>query len=264
MATRREKIVGSGCALFFLIAALVLIITGSFIPKWASVRNTTAQGNVSYSLWMREECFGVICHTDHIRVKSTTEDCWVPPGESRQQCKTETKYKIRSDTRCYVANFCNMTWIGDDDLESVSSLLFIAKAFETPAIVSAFISIVLYVIKIVLLVKWPHLKRLHLKAAYLTFGAIAGFAAVIGVIIFCVMLDKDHFRLQWAPYLNCSGGGLFIFFGVGGYLSWRNRSLEEMEDDRSEYEKEFSDHKTSHRPFLDRSISKQSQRSDLV
>lgn len=265
MASRREKIVSAGCAIFFLSAAFVLLIAGSFIPKWTSVKNTTAEGNVSYSLWMREECFGIVCHTDHYVVRSTTERCWTPKDSQKEICKNSIKYEVRADTKCYVANYCNMTWISETEFEAVGSLLFIAKAFETPAIASALVSIVLYVIKIVLLVKKPHVKRLHLKAAYLTFGAIAGFAAVVGIVIFCVMLDKDNFNLLWAPYLNCAGGGLFIFFGVGGYLSWRNRALEDFDDDtRSEYEKEFSDHKNSHRPFLDRSISKQSQRSDAV
>ncbi|KAK7474581.1 hypothetical protein BaRGS_00034165, partial [Batillaria attramentaria] len=114
MASRREKLVSSGCAVFFLIIAFVLITAGSFIPKWTSVRNTTAEGNVSYSLWMREECFGIICHTDHIKVRSTIENCWIPPGSHQQKCETKVEYKIRSDTQCYVANYCNMTWIGDE------------------------------------------------------------------------------------------------------------------------------------------------------
>ncbi|KAK7474600.1 hypothetical protein BaRGS_00034184 [Batillaria attramentaria] len=192
---------------------------------------------------------------------------WFGSGEK------EEEQEQKADKFCFARSpnidtwstfFANSTLNNAHDMESVSSLLFIAKAFETPAIVSSFVSIVLYFIKILLLVKKPHVKRLHLKAAYLTFGAIAGFAAVVGIIIFCVMLDKENYKLLWAPYLNCAGGGLYIFFGVGGYLSWRNSALEDMDDDRSEYEKEFSDHKTSHRPFLDRSVSKQSQRSDAV
>ena len=63
------------------------------------------------------------------------------------------------------------------------------------------------------------------------------------------MLDKDKYNLDWAPYLNCAGGALYVFFGAGGYLSWRNRTAEDFDDDRSEFEKEFSDVKTS-RPFL--------------
>ena len=64
------------------------------------------------------------------------------------------------------------------DFDNVPSLLFVAKAFETPAICAALVSIVLYVIKIALLIKRPDTKRLHLKAAYLTFGAIAGTSVV--------------------------------------------------------------------------------------
>ncbi|KAL8557852.1 hypothetical protein ACOMHN_066469 [Nucella lapillus] len=65
-------------------------------------------------------------------------------------------------------------WEGRDiDIDSVPSLLFVAKAFETPAVCSALLAIVLYIVKIGLLVKRPNVRRLHLKAAYLTFGAIA-------------------------------------------------------------------------------------------
>lgn len=78
------------------------------------------------------------------------------------------------------------------------------------------------------------------------------------------MLDKEQFELQWAPYLNGAGGGLYILFGGGGYLSWRNRaSGDDFDDDRSEYEKEFSEPKTL-RPFLDNSMSRHSTKSEVV
>jgi hypothetical protein len=83
---------------------------------------------------------------------------------------------------------------------------------------------------------------------------------VVGIIIFCVMLDKDVYELLWAPYLNAGGGGIFVFFGVGGYLSWRNRASDEFDDDRSDFEKEFSDVKVS-RPFLDRQTSRTSAKA---
>lgn len=250
MSSRKEKIFTAGCAVVVLVAAAVLIGVGSFLPKWAAVKNTTAEGNVSFSLWAREECFGIVCTSDHTVVKWTHEDCWEDKVTRQQQCKESTGYRMRVDTHCRVANFCNSTWVGNGDFENVPSLLFVAKVFQTPAMCSAVVSIVLYLVKICLLIKRPQLKRLHLKAAYLTFGAIAGFAAVVGVVIFCTMLDKDRFNQGWAPYLNVAGGGIFVLFGVGGYLSWRNRSPDEFDDDRSEYEKEFSDVKGS-RPFLE-------------
>ena len=79
---------------------------------------------------------------------------------------------------------------------------------------------------------------------------------MVGITIFCIMLDKDKYNLDWAPYLNCAGGTLYVFFGAGGYLGWRNRAAEDFDDDRSEFEKEFSDVKISSRPFLDRQTSR--------
>ncbi|XP_076453976.1 uncharacterized protein LOC143289052 isoform X1 [Babylonia areolata] len=180
MSSRKEKMTTAAFVLIVLIMALILITVGSFLPKWASVRNSTAEGNVSYSLWTREECFGIICTTDHVKVQWTNEDCWHDKHTGREVCKKTQGYKMRSDTTCRVANFCNSTWIGEEDIDNVPSLLFVAKAFETPAVCSALLAIVLYIVKIGLLVKRPTARRLHLKAAYLTFGAIAGFAAVGG------------------------------------------------------------------------------------
>ena len=59
------------------------------------------------------------------------------------------------------------------DYEKVPSLLLVSKSFVTPGIVSGVITIILYIVKIVLQLRSP-IKRLHLKAAYLTFAAIAG------------------------------------------------------------------------------------------
>ena len=113
MSSRKEKIVTAGCAIVILIVAAILISVGSFIPKWASVKNKTADGNVSYSLWTREECFGIICVTEHVKVQWTNEDCWPDSITKKQVCRKTSGYKIRSDTTCRVANYCNSTWIGD-------------------------------------------------------------------------------------------------------------------------------------------------------
>ena len=113
MSSRKEKIVTAGCAIVILIVAVILISVGSFIPKWASVKNKTADGNVSYSLWTREECFGIICVTDHVKVQWTNEDCWPDSITKKQVCRKTSGYKIRADTTCRVANYCNSTWIGD-------------------------------------------------------------------------------------------------------------------------------------------------------
>lgn len=110
MSTRKEKLITAGCAIVFLVVAVVLIIAGSLLPRWAAVRNTTAEGNVSFSLWTKEECFGIICHTQKMNVKWTTEECWNDPSDGQRKCQEFSGYKIRSDTKCYEANFCNITW----------------------------------------------------------------------------------------------------------------------------------------------------------
>ncbi|XP_076453978.1 uncharacterized protein LOC143289052 isoform X2 [Babylonia areolata] len=114
MSSRKEKMTTAAFVLIVLIMALILITVGSFLPKWASVRNSTAEGNVSYSLWTREECFGIICTTDHVKVQWTNEDCWHDKHTGREVCKKTQGYKMRSDTTCRVANFCNSTWIGEE------------------------------------------------------------------------------------------------------------------------------------------------------
>ncbi|KAL8588435.1 hypothetical protein ACOMHN_024537 [Nucella lapillus] len=113
MSTRKEKIATAACAALILIIAVLLVAVGSFLPKWASVKNSTAEGNVSYSLWTREECFGIICSTDHVKVQWTKEECWQDKQLGREVCKKTQGYKMRSDTTCRVANFCNYTWIGE-------------------------------------------------------------------------------------------------------------------------------------------------------
>ncbi|KAL8597937.1 hypothetical protein ACOMHN_063833 [Nucella lapillus] len=119
-------------------------------------------------------------------------------------------------------------------MEKTPSMLIAAKAFETPAIFFALVCLVLYVVKIVLLVKGPVAKRNHLKSAYLTFGAIAGVVSIVGVILFCTMLEGDRYRREWAPFLNLSGGIIFFLFGFGGYLRWRDRTADsDFEDDMS-------------------------------
>ena len=113
MSSRREKIATAACAVVILVVAAILIAAGSFVPKWASMKNKTADGNVSYSLWTREECFGVICTTERVKVQWTNEECWHDAGTGREKCKKTSGYKIRADTTCRVANYCNSTWMGE-------------------------------------------------------------------------------------------------------------------------------------------------------
>lgn len=64
------------------------------------------------------------------------------------------------------------------------SILWVGMAFETPAMATGLVALVLYVVKVILYWREPR-KRLHLKAAYLTFAALAGQLAAlqsIGVI----------------------------------------------------------------------------------
>ena len=68
MSSKREKVISAGCALVILCAAAGLMIGGSFVPMWATAKNMTADGNVSFSLWTRQECFGIICITNHVKV----------------------------------------------------------------------------------------------------------------------------------------------------------------------------------------------------
>ncbi|XP_076435987.1 uncharacterized protein LOC143275624 [Babylonia areolata] len=233
MSSKTEKLAVAATALILIVAAVVVMSVGSFLPHWCAVRNSSAHGNVSFSLWTRRQCFGLICHTEHVTVQWTNEDCWRDRDTGQERCETTTGTKLRSKTKCRVANFCNTTWVAGADLENTPSMLIVAKAFETPAIFFAIVCIVLYVIKIVLLVRRPG-KRLHLKAAYLTFGAIAGVVAILGVILFCAMLEGDMYSRQWAPYLNLSGGIVYLLFGLGGYLRWRDRTADgDFEDDTS-------------------------------
>ena len=101
----------SGFAILFLTSALMLIGVGSFLPYWARVLNSTTEGNVSYSLWKRRECFGLICSTEHTPIQWRNEECWFNRKIGRQECKETTGTRIRSDTTCRVANYCNSSWI---------------------------------------------------------------------------------------------------------------------------------------------------------
>ncbi|GFO28179.1 hypothetical protein PoB_005468400 [Plakobranchus ocellatus] len=86
-----------------------------------------------------------------------------------------------------------------------------------------------------MLVLRPTWRRLHVKAAYLTFAAVAGVSSGIGVIIFVTMLEEEAYELLWAPALPGIGGALYLLIALGGYLSWRNHSTDEEFDDRSEF-----------------------------
>ncbi|XP_059145841.1 uncharacterized protein LOC131932977, partial [Physella acuta] len=157
----------------------------------------------------------------------------------------------------------------------VPSLLFVVRAFIIPSTITGFICIIIYIVKIILLVLRPTWRRIHVKAAYLTFAAVSGVSAGIGVIIFVTMIEEQIYELLWAPALPGSGGLLFIFISIGGYLSWRNHSTDEEFDTRSEFSErasgiyEFSTATKNHslKPNgkgYQRSISQQSGKSDIL
>ena len=53
-------------------------------------------------------------------------------------------------------------------------MLLVARAFILPALVCGLITVLLYIVKIIMLVLRPEWRRIYIKAAYLTFSAIAG------------------------------------------------------------------------------------------
>ncbi|CAG5119444.1 unnamed protein product, partial [Candidula unifasciata] len=120
-------------------------------------------------------------------------------------------------------------------LTDVPALLLVARAFIIPSFCAGFICIVLYIIKIIVLVLRPSWRRIHIKAAYLTFSAMAGVSAAIAVVIYITMLEAEAYQLLWAPILPGVGGCLFVCIAVGGYLSWRNHPVDEDTEDRSEF-----------------------------
>ncbi|KAK6194647.1 hypothetical protein SNE40_000245 [Patella caerulea] len=240
MATKTEKLIYSIVTAVILFLAIGLDLGGAFVPFWTRPINETdpdTKGNVSFSLWTKRECWDVICRTKLLLVKWTTEECTQVDG--RDSCVTTTGYKQKPKTECFDVFYCNITWQVNEDPDKIPSLLFVAKAFETPAVAAGVIALILYIIKIIMLLKCTDTKRLHIKAAYLTFCAIAGAAAEIGVIIFCVMLEKDIYHLGWGPALPGVGGFLQLCIALGGYLSWRNGPGDDFfdEDDEAFLEK---------------------------
>ena len=105
---RTEKLVLSIITAVVLTIAVGLEIAGSFVPVWTSPLNGT-DGNISYSLWTRQECWDVVCRTSYLRVKWTTHECVEEPNGD-ETCTTTTGYKLKPDTKCFVADYCNTTW----------------------------------------------------------------------------------------------------------------------------------------------------------
>ncbi|KAK3758212.1 hypothetical protein RRG08_019133, partial [Elysia crispata] len=205
----------------------------------------------------------------------------------KKNTKVNRYVEVVHYTSCHEANYCNMTWFEDIEFSKVPSLFFVARAFIIPSFITGIICIVIYIFKITILVVRPSWRRLHIKAAYLTFAAIAGMSAGIGVIVFATMLEKESFEILWAPILPGIGAGLYLLIALGGYLSWRNHSTDEEFDDKSEISDRLSGiyefsasgkgHPTAgpsssrkantthvHGKKYQRSMSQQSGRSDVV
>ncbi|CAG5119982.1 unnamed protein product [Candidula unifasciata] len=157
-----DKLVLSILATVVAVTGLSLIVAGSFVPRWAKPLNVSrTDANTTYSLWGREDCYGLIYFS------------------------------------------------------KVPSLLFVARAFIIPSFCAGLICIILYIVKIIVLVLRPSYRRIHIKAAYLTFSAVAGVSAGIAVVIFVTMLESEVYELLWAPALPGVGGLLFICISIG-------------------------------------------------
>ncbi|BFZ00965.1 hypothetical protein BsWGS_04004 [Bradybaena similaris] len=229
-----DKLVLSIVATLVAVTALSLIVAGSFVPRWARPLNVSrTDANTTYSLWGREDCYGLICTTkyreEHTEVKTT----WIEDGQ--KHVKITQSVDTVPITTCVEANYCNITWYEEVDFNKVPSLLFVARAFIIPSFCSGLVCIILYIVKIIMLVLRPSWRRIHIKAAYLTFSAVAGVSAGIAVVIFVTMLEAEVYELLWAPALPGVGGLLFICISIGGYLSWRNHSTDEDFDERSDF-----------------------------
>ncbi|KAK3800273.1 hypothetical protein RRG08_065518 [Elysia crispata] len=60
-----DKLVLSVVATLLAAIAFGLIVSGSFVPRWARPLNMSmSEGNITYSLWGQEECFGIICSVE--------------------------------------------------------------------------------------------------------------------------------------------------------------------------------------------------------
>jgi len=232
-----EKIVMAVVAIVLCVVAWSLTLAGSFVPRWAKQLNTTQSDvNTTFSLWGREDCYGVICSTTKRMYYKKISQYYI--NEMGQKIwENYTREESVPIRKCVEANFCNITWLGslESDDRPTPSLLLVSRAFTLPSLVTGLLTVILYIVKLILLFVCPLWKRIYLKAAYLTFAAIAGVTALIAVGVFAGMLEKDVYQLMWAPALSGAGGGLFFLIGVGGYLSWRNKSSFEDWDDRSEY-----------------------------
>ncbi|XP_046581315.1 uncharacterized protein LOC124288815 [Haliotis rubra] len=226
MATKSEKLALSIFTAVLLLVGFGLELSGSFVPMWTAPKNKT-EGDVRFSLWTRVECFDTICTTKQLRIKWETTECVEENGQ--ENCKKTSGYKTKPKTECRKADYCNSTWHHEEDFDRVPSLLMVSKCFVTPGFVTGFIALILYIIKIIIMMR-SQVKTLHLKAAYLTFAAVGGAAAGVGVIIFCAMLDKEVYKLEWGPALPGVGGILQLGVAFGGYLSWRDKYGDDFDD----------------------------------
>ncbi|BFZ06105.1 hypothetical protein BsWGS_09144 [Bradybaena similaris] len=230
-----DKLALSVVSTLVALTAWTLVIAGSFIPRWARPLNSSrTDANTTYSLWGREDCYGVICSTKYRDEHKEVKTWWFDEHGQKHVKVTQSVEKVPITT-CVVANYCNITWYEEVDFTEVPSLLLVARAFIIPSFCAGFICIILYVIKIIVLVLRPSWRRIHIKAAYLTFSAMAGVSAGVAVVIYITMLEEEAYQLLWAPILPGVGGCLFICISIGGYLSWKNHPIDEDTEDRSEF-----------------------------
>ncbi|ESO86169.1 hypothetical protein LOTGIDRAFT_167401 [Lottia gigantea] len=230
MSSKSEKMVFGMVAMFILFMSIGLEITGSFLPFWMNPVNQTFSntgGNVSFSLWTKQECWDIICETKIIHVQWTQEECYNKDG--KDECQIFHGTKSKPVTKCYQAFYCNITW-NFQELHKTPSLLLMGVAFEIPSVLCGVIALVICIIKFFLLVEFPNRSRRHIKTAYLTLSGMAGTGSVVSIIIFCVQLNKHEFHLGWGPVFPGVGGFLQLCISICGYLTWNNPNEDDWSD----------------------------------
>ncbi|GFO28177.1 hypothetical protein PoB_005468200 [Plakobranchus ocellatus] len=107
-----DKLVLSVVATVVAVTAFALIIAGSFVPRWARPLNSSrTDANTTYSLWGQEDCYGIICTTEHREESYEIKRSWKEGNERKVEVKKFVK--MVPITTCVVANYCNMSWFGD-------------------------------------------------------------------------------------------------------------------------------------------------------
>ncbi|KAL8597930.1 hypothetical protein ACOMHN_063826 [Nucella lapillus] len=109
MSSKREKLAVAILALVFVVAATLILSVGSFLPHWAVVKNATVFGNVSFSLWTRQECFGELCRTEYVTKEWILEECI--KGSVPRRCRLRNGTDVEAVRTCRPVAFCNSTWV---------------------------------------------------------------------------------------------------------------------------------------------------------